>query len=192
MNASVKFLPSTLKQTGTVGKILTWMQQHPNQCRKTSVAQLGRTFSMTGQVKTLAAQAQIQKMVNAGMLQKLGSKRRANFYINYFHPDMPGYILENAPAEEQERIEKTKTSLKENQYIDDDGCVVTPNASKTESNESEITITENEPIEEVNQAEEVKSSSDISEENTTNVPIKIVDTERGLNISITLNLNINK
>ena len=200
MNATLKFLPQTLKQTGTVGQLLLWAQENPKQLRNTNVTQMARTFCMTHSIQLLTAKAQLQKMVNVQMLTKFGGKRRASFFINYFHKDIPGYILENAPEEDKRRIAMLKEGLSENQHIEADGVVVTENTRNSEDKCSEVTIT-NEETEQTNQvatvynevpAEEEISSSDMSEEKTTSVPIKVVDTERGLSISITLNLNINK
>ncbi|MBP5421828.1 MAG: hypothetical protein J6Y78_05215 [Paludibacteraceae bacterium] len=195
MNASLKFLPETLKQTGTVGQLLQWIQKNPRQCRDTNLANMARTFGMQSGIKTVTSQAQLQKMVNVQMLNKIGSRRRASFFINYFHKDIPGYILDSAPEEEKKRIETLKKGLQPNQYVDEDGCLVTKPVHKLESKPSEVTITkpaENNLPDLKVEKEEVISSSDASEENTTSVPIKVVDTERGLSISITLNLNINK
>ena len=189
MDARVKFRHETLHQTGTIGKLLLWLQEEPKRGRNTNITQMANHYCLSEGGNSLSIKQAIQKMVNVQMLSRYGSKRRANFYINYLQKDIPGYILDNAPAEERERVKKLKESLQENQHISDEGCLVTqlslPESSQEEPSNPELE--ESEPEE-----EQQKSSSDMSEENTTNVPIKIEDTERGLSISITLNLNINK
>lgn len=190
MEARVKFRNETLHQKGTIGRILLWLQEDPNRGRSTNITQMAKRFCMSaGGTTTSTATQMIQKMVNNQMLSRYGGKRRANFFINYFQKDIPSYVIESAPAEEQERVRKLKESLQENQHISDDGCLVTQLSPEENSKEE----TSNPELEESKKEEETeKSSSDMSEENTTNVPIKIEDTERGLSISITLNLNINK
>ena len=190
MNARVTFRHETLHQTGTVGKVLMWLQEEPKRGRNTNITKMAQAYGLSHGGKTLTNKSVIQKMVTTQMLSRFGNKRRSNFYINYLHKDIPGYILDKAPAEERRRVEELKAGLKENQYIDESGCIVTEGPKEKEK---ETTITENETNEESNlQNEVVESSSDASEENTTSVPIKVEDTERGLSISITLNLNINK
>ena len=200
MNARVTFRPETLHQTGTVGQLLLWLQEEPKRGRNTNITVMAKTFSMQKGIQMHTAKAMLQKMVNIQMLTRYGNRRRSNFFINYFHKDIPGYVLENAPKEERERVERLKLGLKENQHIDEVGCVVTEAVHETKEKEEKATITENQTdqssqlISEVDKPieENSKFSSDASEENTTTVPIKIVDGERGMSISITLNLNINK
>ena len=192
MEARVKFRPDTLKQKGSVGKVLLWMQKNPNRLRNTNFTILSKTLALEGYGKQFTIREVLYRLTNCQMISRYGNKRRANFYINYFHPQIPGYVLENAPKEEKERIDEFKSSLKPNQYIDEQGCKVTESEEKKEEEPTTTIIDEIAPND--SKPEEVinESSSDMSEENTTSVPIKVVDTERGLSISITLNLNINK
>lgn len=195
MEARVKFSQSVLKQTGTVGKILQFIQNNPNSARNTNVTLLAKTMSLGGVGKENTLNQVINKMLNNQMLTRWGGKRHANFRINYFQPDIPGYILEKAPEEERKRVERMKAEMTPNQYISKDGCIVTPGTKKVEE-ESTIIEPEKPNLPELKEdkpeEETLKSSSDASEENTTSVPVVIRDTERGLSISITLNLTINK
>lgn len=194
MEARVKFSQSVLKQTGTVGKILQFIQNNPNSARNTNVTLLAKTMSLGGVGKETTLNQVINKMLNNQMLTRWGGKRHANFRINYFQPDIPGYILEGAPEEERKRVERMKAEMQPNQYISKDGCLVTPGPKKEEPKPTIIEPKEtNLPdLKEEKEEETLKSSSDASEENTTSVPVVIRDTERGLSISITLNLTINK
>lgn len=193
MNARVIFSDVVLQQTGSVGKILMYIQDNPVQCRDTNVTKLANCMSLAGVMSKATAAIVITKMLNNQMLTRYNGIRRCSFAINYFHKDIPGYILDRADAKTKEKVLEWKNSIKAGQRLTDDGCIIT----KVEKEEKENTITANEKDEPANlpakvEKEDIVSSSDISEENTTSVPVTIRDTERGLSISITLNLNINK
>lgn len=199
MEARLRFKPETLSQKGTAGKILIWMQDNPSRLKNTNNSVLAKCIEMSGiGVNMYNAKLLLQRMINNQMLHRHGGRKRSDFAINYFHKDIPGYILERAPAEVRERVERMNNELKPNQHISVEGCVVTepeqeaqePEEDTTPEPELEVQETvESNPTEE---EETLKSSSDASEENTTSTPITIRETERGLSISITLNLNINK
>ena len=191
-------MKTTLNQTGTIGKLLMWMQDNPRQTRNTNLKQMAKTYCMVhyGNVDSLAHT--FQRMLNNQMITRAGGKRHSQFYINYFHPQMPGYIKKRAPKEDKERIARIEAMVvQQNQYIDGNGCVVTEPEKEAQEPEVDTTpepelkvqeTTESKPVVE----ETPNVSSDASEENTTSAPIMIKETERGLSISITLNLNINK
>lgn len=170
------------------------MQENPNLLRNTNATALAKAIELSTDISFFNAHVTLCKMVNSQMVNRFGTQKRANFYINYYHKDIPGYVLDEAPKEERQRVEIIKKGVKKNQHIDEVGCVVTE-APKEEKKE-EITITANEETKQDNveePKEETKEvSSDASEENTTSVPVEIKDTERGLSISINLNININK
>lgn len=198
--SKITFMKSTLNQTGTIGKLLMWMQDNPNQTRNTNLKQMARTYCMTHPANLGSTAQNFQRMLNNQIITRAGGTRRhSRFFINYFHPQMPGYIKQRAPKEDQERIEKIKSMVKQqNQHIDGTGCVVTEPENEAQEPEKDTTTepelevqetTESNPVVE---EETLKSSSDASEENTTSVPISIRDSKSGLSISITLNLNINK
>lgn len=200
MEARLRFKAETLTQKGTAGKILIWIQDNEPRTRNTNIAVMAKTIEMADiGVNLFSAKSMLQKMINNQMLHRYGGRKRSTFMINYYHKDIPGYILDRAPAEIKERVKRMNDELKPNQHIDTEGCIVTE-SEKSEPEQSEDTTTqpdlkvETKPTESkpVVEEETLKSSSDASEENTTSVPITISDTERGLSISITLNLNINK
>lgn len=195
----ITFMKTTLNQTGTIGKLLMWMQDNPKQTRNTNLKQMAKTYCMThyGNADSLAHT--FQRMLNNQMITRTGGKHRSQFFINYFHPQMPGYIKQRAPKEDKERIERIEAmATQQNQYIDGNGCVVTEPEKEAQEPEVDTTpepelkvqkTTESKPVVE---EETLESSSDASEENSTSAPITIRETERGMSISITLNLNINK
>lgn len=191
MEARLRFKPDTLKQKGSAGKILMWLQDNEARTRNTNIAVIAKSIELSNiGVNLYTAKAMLQKMINNQMLHRYGGRKRSSFAINYFHKDIPGYILDRAPAEDRNRVERMKAELSSNQHISVEGCVVTePEKKEPEPKEDTTAQVKSEP----EQKEETPNvSSDAPEENTTSVPIKVVDTERGLSISITLNLNINK
>ena len=199
MEARLRFKPETLHQTGSAGKVLLWMQTHPAQCRNTNNTVLAKSMELGGAgINMYNGKLILQKMINNQMIHRHGGRKRSDFAINYFHKDIPGYILENAPDDIKERVERMNSELKPNQHIRVEGCVVTEPEKEAQepevdtTTEPELEVQETVESNPTSEEETLKSSSDASEENTTSTPITIRETERGLSISITLNLNINK
>lgn len=200
MEARLKFKPETLTQKGTIGKMLIWLQDNESRCRNTNNAVIAKSMELSGiGVNFYNAKAMLKRMIDNQMLQRYGGKTRSTYIINYYHKDIPGYILDRAPAEIKERVERMKAELKKNQHISDEGCIVTEPEIEAQEPEVDTTTQPELKVEKPVDAskpstneENQKFSSDAPEENTTTVPIKIVDGERGISISITLNLNINK
>lgn len=195
----LRFKADTLTQKGSAGKVLLWLQDNEPRCRNTNIAVLAKSIELDEiGINLYTAKSMLQKMINNQMLHRYGGRKRSNFVINYYHKDIPGYILDRAPAEVRERVERMNTELKPNQHISVEGCVITEPELAEEKEEDQPTQPELEVEKEttdsntVVEEETLKSSSDASEENTTSVPITVRDSERGLSISITLNLNINK
>ena len=167
-------------QKSSKGQILEWMQNNPSRCRNTNATVLARSMQSEGISKFDSLRQLIQKMVNNQMINRYGNKRRANFFINYMHKDIPPYILENAPSEEKEAREKLEKGLKKNQYVDEVGCVVTKPEKKEE------------PKPEVEEDEEFPELDEIIEHIAT-VPVAIRQRKESgsTSISITLNINLN-
>lgn len=203
MDATLKLWNRIAKenQKTTEQYILEWLQANPKLAYRTTSVRIAKEMKLHfGCPKTLNTIRQcLQGLVRKDIVRLNGNKMNGDYYINYSSRKLPKYILENAPDDIKEHIIAFRNDLQANQYIDEMGCKVTKPVKKEEpiveeehkEKPVETTITEPEVGDE-KQIEEVKSSSDASEENTTSVPIKIEDTERGLSISITLNLNINK
>ncbi len=177
MNATVVFRPSTLKQEGTVGKILRYVQDNPKFVRNTNIVLLTRLICDHYGMKSNTVRTTINKMLNNQMLLRHGGKRHALFYVNYYQKDIPGYILERAPQDIQDKVKAMKANLKNDQYIDEVGCVVT---KAKEAPKKEV----KEPVEAVE--EEPKETQNVV------VPVEVKDDAKGLNLTITLNLNINR
>lgn len=178
MNARVTFKPSTLKQEGTVGKILRWMQDNPNAVRSTNIALMSNIIANNFGMKVNTVKITLNKMRNNQMIMRYGGKKHARFMINYYQKDIPECILEKAPQDIQDRVKAMKDNLEKNQYIDDAGCIVTKGDKAKEE----------EPEEE---AEEVEEEPETEKQNVV-VPVEIKDDAKGLNLTITLNLTINR
>lgn len=184
------------RQKSTQGKILEWMQTHPAQTKNTNAAQMAKTMSLGGMGSPSALRQAICKMVNSQMLGRIGSKRHAKFYINYLHKDIPPYVLENAPSDAKEMYEDIKKGLKEGQHLDDKGCVVTKAESKEEKpkdeEESEVDEEKSE-VEDKSEADEEYPELEEIIEHITAVPVAVRKKQENgsMNISITLNLNLN-
>lgn len=203
MDATLKLWNRIAKenQKTTEQYILEWLQANPKLAYRTTSVRIAKEMKLHGDCpKTLNTIRQgLQGLVRKDIVKLNGNKMNGDYYINYSSKFLPKNILENAPDDVKEHIIAFRNNLKANQYIDEMDCKVTKPVKEEEQvveeeqkkKPVETTITEPE-VGDVKPIEEVKSSSDASEENTTTVPIKIVDDERGISISITLNLNINK
>jgi hypothetical protein len=141
----------------------------------------------------------------------------ADFRINYWHKSIPADILANAPVEVKRAMAKTIDDMKPGQYMDNEGCVVTP--AYAEENEDpfsedepmaetdtqveeavEVQPTEKtveEAIEEIKE-EKVKEAEAIKEVLKTPVeapveatPIQITKSKDGKTMSITVNITLN-
>lgn len=195
MEARITFKPSTLKQTGTIGKILMWCQDNPRFLKDTSISSLAGLISVSEGLGYNNVKCMLTKMVNNQFLTRWGGRRRSHFMINYYHKDIPGYILDRAPDDVREKVKAMKENLTKNQYITDEGCIVTKPPVKKE---------EPKPVEtkaEVKEDDETKEdATEPSVSVATLVPPEDVKTEiatpvsvekDGKNISITINLNLN-
>ena len=183
----------TMHQRSTVGKILVWMQEHPNLCKNTNAAAMAKTMNSAGVGRFDSLRQVVQRMVNNQILYRYGNKKRSNFHINYMHKDIPPYVLENAPESDRKFREIAEGGLKDGQYIDDVGCVVTKNKKAHEPKEEVTKKPEQKPEGEKEEKSEERPELDEIVEHFTAVPVMVrKDKSNGsMNISITLNLNLN-
>ena len=190
--SKIKLKEETARQKSSSGKILEWMQEHPSHCKNTNAAILAKSIALDGIGTVNSIRQIIQRMVNNQMLSRFGNKRRSNFYINYLHKDIPPYVLENAPEDFGKAREELEAGLKENQHLDEYGCVVTEAPVKAKKPEEKP----EEPKEEAPEEEEEDDEEDYPELDSIiqklNVPVLVRKEEKGggTNISITLNLNL--
>lgn len=195
MNATVKFKESTLSQTGTIGKILMWMQDNDKFLRDTTLTDVAEQAAIANGLKSNNTRITILKMYHNQMVNKTASgRKRGRVYINYYHQDIPGYILDRAPQDIQDRVRAMKEGLKDNQHIDEVGCVVTKEEPKEEPKEEIKEEIKEEPKEdtEKEQAKEVVPAEAIevaqTPERSVAMPVEIK--REGKNITLTININL--
>lgn len=155
-------------------KILRWMQQHPNAMYDTNITAMSQ--QVTGFSTATSIAQTIERMLKKGFIDRTGGKRRADFYINYYHPQIPPEILKNAPEEVKEAIDHNANIVRAEK--ENAGTVAAINSSEPEP-EKVVENTLKQEAESVVQAVPVE------------VPVS-VSTENGeKKISITINLNLN-
>lgn len=120
-------------------KILKWMQEHEgtNKLKHTTGRKLAEEIVTLPGVDTgeITIEQTISKMVKCNVIYRDKEEKSlySDFRINYWHKSIPADILDNAPASVKRAMANTIDKMSDNQYMDDEGCVVTPNAvEKTE------------------------------------------------------------
>lgn len=200
-------------------KILQWMQEHEgtNALKQTTGHVIAEKIAALPDVENgeVTIEQTFSKMVKSNVVYR--DRRDKSIYsdyrINYWHKSIPSEILANAPAEVKRAMAKTLDDMKPNQYMDDEGCVVTPNAvEKIEDpfNEAsqvametsaklcgktlyghELGTFENPIVEEKDPWEEDGEDEDDEEEGTTTIPLQITKEKDGKTTNVTINLTIN-
>lgn len=203
-------------------KILQWMQEHEgtNALKNTTGHIIAEKIAALPEIENgeLTIEQTFSKMVKSNIVyrDRYDKSIYSDFRINYWHKSIPQEILANAPAEVKRAMAKTIDSMQENQYMDDEGCVVTPNSVE----KSEDPFTEDEPEEgtfenpiedEVSPWEEEKeedgtktyTNTNVDDEDNGQVDIVHVPEDKqqvsvpvevkkdGKSMSITVNLTIN-
>lgn len=207
--------------------ILKWMQDHNdgsslhNTTCHAIVEKICESEDVTS--GSLTVEQTFSKMVKCSIIYRDKHEKSvlADYRINYWHKSIPADILANAPAEVKRAMAKTIDNMKPNQYMDDEGCVVTPNAvEKTEDpfNEAPQVIAMETPAtlcgktlyghklstsgdnivatpykskEPGTFENPIKSDKDPWEEDTATVPLKITKSDDGKQITVNLSLVIN-
>ena len=203
MNATVKFKESTLSQAGTIGKILMWMQDNDKFLRDTTLTAVAEQAAIANGLKGNNTRITVLKMYHNQMVNKTASgRKRGRVYINYYHQAIPGYILDRAPQDIQDKVRAMKEGLKDNQHIDEVGCVVTKEEPKKATKEKIKEEIKEEPKEEIKeepkddaekeQAKEIVPAETIevaqTPERSVAMPVEIK--REGKNITLTININL--
>lgn len=204
--SKLKLSDDVSRQKSTKGKILEWMQEHPNQCKDTNSAVIAKAMAIAGKGKENTLRQTIQGMVNNQMLFRYGNRRRSDFYINYMHKDIPPYVLEKAPEADKNARKEVEDSLEENQHVDEVGCVVTKTEEEPEDDKTHFcgetlvstedllnTKCDGEKEDDEDKKNEEHPELDEIIEQIANIPVMVhKKRENGsTNISITLNINLN-
>ena len=171
-----------------------WMQDNPTALRDTTLTQLAKMSCYSLGTSEANAKAMLCKMRNNQMIIKTSvGKRRGKLYINYYHKDIPGYIVERAPQDIQDRVKTMKENLEKDQYIDEVGCIVTKGnnncapekcAEETERATSDASASEDEK-EQISEKDTGETAKEIS------IPVLVKRDNGGRNISLTININLN-
>lgn len=206
----------TIKPNKISYRILKWMQDNPNQLKKTTGHQISASVASLDDVTSgeVGIAQVLSKMVKCNVIyrDKYDKSVYSGYRINYWHKSIPADILANAPAEVKRAMAKTIDDMKPDQYMDDEGCVVTPNAvekvedpfneasqvameasskycGKTICEAYEPGTFENPIVDEKDPWEE--DGEDDEEEGTTTIPLKITKEKDGKTTNVTINLTIN-
>jgi hypothetical protein len=137
MSSKVKTGKMIIKPGAVSYNVLKWMQQHEGQLKKTTAHRIAEAVAALDGVENgvITIEQQFAKMIKANVVYRERYPKRAysDYRINYWHESIPEDILADAPASVKRAMVKTIDNMSEEQYMDSEGCVVTPNAvEKTE------------------------------------------------------------
>ena len=178
-------------------KILQWMQEHEgtSTLKRTTGHLVAARIAALDDVENgeLTIEQTFSRMVKCNVIyrDKHDKSSYSDYRINYWHKSIPADILANAPVEVKRAMAKTIDDMKPEQYMDEQGCVVTPGAvEKTEDpfNEDKDLLLPEETIEEICN-EPVKPYEEKPTTQEVSVPLEIK--KDGKSMSITVNLTIN-
>lgn len=181
MDARLTLSSKTRKQISTIHQMLLWMQKNERHLKNTNIKGIVTAMSLSGDLegyKSSYLAERINYMINHQMLYRYGGKRRATFRINYLHVNIPPDVLENAPKDVQLEVKRTIGGMKEGQYLDDVGCVVTPAAEKPKEE------TEAKPAKE-------ESTTPVETPQEILVPIEAKQDGKTLKLTINITLKLN-
>lgn len=185
-------------------EVLKWMQEHELALKKTTAHHIASRVAALPDVTNgeLTIEQTLGKMVKCGIVyrDKIEHSLYSDYRINYWHKSIPADILADAPAEVKRAMAKTIDDMEDNQYMDEEGAVVTPNAVEkcedpfNEDGEFEETDLSKHATEIANlhAIKVTDTSPQFEEEPTTqevSVPVEVK--KDGKTMSITVNLTIN-
>lgn len=171
-------------------RVLRWMQNNPNATRHKLGTEIAKEVGATCNYGDGTLQLALGKLVKSGIVYRTRADRGYDYRINYWHKEIPKVILDNAPLEIQKKMKEKLSKMTDDQYLDDEGCITTPNAvEKTEDPFSENVVTA--PYEPGTFEHPIESEKDPWEEDTATVPLKITKSDDGKQITVNLSLVIN-
>ena len=183
--------------------ILKWMQEKEGTpaLKKTTGHIIAEKISELDGVESgvITIEQVLSKMVKLSVIyrDKYPKSIYSDYRINYWHKSIPKDILANAPVEEKRSMAKTIDDMKPGQYMDDEGCIVTPGKIETEGDpfsEDAVIYPEAAPFPSEEEVQEVcnEAVKPLDEEHTkqeVTVPVEVK--KDGKTMSITVNLTIN-
>lgn len=118
-------------QTSPLTKILLWMKAHPEKCKNTSTMGLAKTIGLDKdrplRNTTGSIDQYIRRLIRKGLVIRNGGLRRADYKINYGHPDMP-------PIVEGEEVKTTTLKRKSDKNARQEGKRMFEKVQKAEKN----------------------------------------------------------
>lgn len=173
MNVSnIKLKPSTERQKHTYTKVLLAMLDNKQLWNSTSKKKLADRLNIDT-MKPNSIRMTLIRMEELGIITKVGTKQRANYSINYYHPMVTEEVIEKAPEDIKEEMKNRKANLEPGQYIDAYGCITTAVGTK----EKELSSTPDDK-------EDTPTSQQMS------VPLTADFDGKSLNITINLNIKL--
>ena len=203
-------------------EILKWMQmfEGSNMLKRTTGHEIASHIVDLPNITSgeITVEQTLSNMVGCNIVYRDRHEKSiySDYRINYWHKSIPADILANAPAEVKRAMAKTIDDMKPNQYMDDEGCVVTPHAvEKTADpfNENVETISaapsdwKNEKVfdyqsndDAIDTVEPVKEDCSVTvadtapqfeEKSTQEVSVPVEVKKDGKSMNITINLTIN-
>lgn len=183
--------------------ILKWMQEKEGTpaLKKTTGHIIAEKISELDGVESgvITIEQVLSKMVKLSVIyrDKYPKSIYSDYRINYWHKSIPKDILANAPVEEKRSMAKTIDDMKPGQYMDDEGCVVTPGKIETEGDpfsENAVIYPEATPFPSEEEVQEICDKSvqpykEKKEVQEVSVPLEVK--KNGKTMSITVNLTIN-
>lgn len=189
-------------------KILKWMQEHEISLKNTTAHHIASRIAALPDVENgeLTIEQVFGKMVKCNIIYRDHHERSllSDYRINYWHKSIPADILADAPVDVKRAMAKTIDNMEDNQYMDDEGAVVTPNAVE----KTEDPFSEDETVEETDLSKHATAIADMfcgeavvhreviepepeEEPTTQEVSVPLTVKKDGKNMSITVNLTIN-
>ena len=168
-----------LRHTSPQEKLLKWIQDHPGDCRRTSIVALSNRILIPNSGLTpKQIKSCLYGMTNSQMLlQKIhgkGNTAPRTVYINYMHKNLPKSILDSAPEEQ----------------LEDARRIVEGAAIKREARR--LLLEEQEQAEKVIQASQPVETKPVESTPTVEIPLKKEDLSNGFSLTLNINFNIGK
>lgn len=181
--------------------VLKWMQENPNACKHKLGTEIARAAGESCNFGDATLQLALSSLIKRGVVYRSDADRGFDYRINYWHKDTPAFILDNAPVDIQKKMKEKLNKMTDDQYLDDEGCITTPNAVEKVAVDpfNEIDFSENkETVEhrtdvypEGSFYNPIEPEKDPWEEDTATVPLKITKSDDGKQITVNLSLVIN-
>lgn len=183
-------------------RILKWMQENEQKAKKTTGSKIAAEIAELDGVEngTITIEQTFSKMIHCDVVyrDKYPHSLYSDYRINYWHESIPADILDNAPVSVKRAMAEKIDDMKPGQYMDADGCIVTPNAvekSEDPFGEDGETPTVEESVEKMEEDYGVTVADTVPqfEEPTTqevSVPVEVKKDGKSMNITVNITLNL--